>query len=313
VPDPAYIDAVVALGQEHGFRVRAHEPMCDHTSFHVGGPADVLADPSAPEHVRLLKSFALQAKVPFALLGAGTNVLVRDGGIRGIVCRLGPAMGHIEVDHVSHRMSVQAGALLRQVSLRAAESGISGMEWAVGIPGNVGGAVFMNAGAHGGTMADVVVSVTTLTCQCEFRTWQASELAFGYRESALQGTGDIVLEATLQLEPGSREAIERRHQEILESRRQAQPLDLPSAGSVFKRPPGDYAGRLIEAAGLKGRARVGGAVVSEKHAGFIVNTGGATAADVLALIELVQRTVRERMGVELEPEVRVMGDDPAPL
>jgi UDP-N-acetylmuramate dehydrogenase len=283
--------------------------MSRHTSFKVGGPADILADPSEPQHVRALRSFAVQREVPFTLIGAGTNILVRDGGIRGIVCRLGPAMARIAIDEEHRRVEVQAGALLRQVSLRAAEASLSGMEWAVGIPGNMGGAIFMNAGAHGGAMADVVVGVLALTSDCRFRRWTPEELEFGYRESALQGTGDIVLEATLALDPGHREAIEVRHEEILERRRAAQPLDLPSAGSVFKRPPGDYAGRLIEAAGLKGTARIGGAMVSGKHAGFIVNTGDATAADILRLIELVQRTVREKMDVELEPEVRVLGEN----
>lgn len=312
MPRPTFIDGALALGREHGFRVRAHEPMSRHTSFRVGGPADVLADPSEPQHVRALRFFAIQASVPFTVLGGGSNVIVRDGGIRGIVCRLGPAMGRITVDRAASRVAAQAGASLRQVTLRAAEASLSGMEWAVGIPGNVGGAVYMNAGAHGGAMSDVVVSVLVLTEACEFRRWTRDELAFGYRRSALQRSGDVVLEAMIALQPGCRDAIQKRHEEILKQRKCTQPLELPSAGSVFKRPPGDYAGRLIEAAGLKGTARVGGAMVSTKHAGFVVNTGNATAADILTLIELVQRTVRERVGVELEVEVMVLGEDAPP-
>lgn len=305
---PTWIEDALALAQTLGFAVSAHEPMSRHTSFRVGGPADLLADPSAPEHVQALRSFASKCGTPFTVIGAGTNILVRDGGIRGIVCRIGNAMSRVSLVPGEQAITAQAGASIRSVCIAAGEAGLSGLEFAIGIPGHVGGGVVMNAGAHGGCLADAVTSVLSLSRDCEFVNWSASDLCFGYRHSALLGTDHIVLEATFGLSQGDPAAIRRRHEEILAKRRATQPTDLPSAGSVFRRPPGHYAGALIEAAGLKG-ARVGGAQVSGKHAGFIVNTGGATASDVLQLIEHVQRVVAERSGVMLEPEVLVLGED----
>ena len=307
--EPLWIRQAADLGRSLGFSVKAHEPMSRHTSFKVGGPADVLADPSEPEHVRALRSFALRVDAAFTVIGAGTNIIVRDGGIRGVVCRIGPAMSRVTVNRRDLELTVQGGALVRRVCLEAADASLSGIEWAIGIPGTVGGAVCMNAGAHGGCMADVVIEALTIGPDAGLRTWAHDEIGFGYRTTALQGTGHVVLEVKLTLAMGHEASIRARHEEILALRRDSQPLDLPSAGSVFKRPHGDYAGRLIEAAGLKGTARVGGAMVSDKHAGFIVNTGNATAADVIALVEHVRDRVREHSGVTLETEVLVLGED----
>lgn len=268
-----------------------------------------MADPSGPEHVRALRSFALRSGAAFTVVGAATNIIVRDGGIRGIVCRIGSAMSRVTVNRRDLAIAAQSGALVRRVCLDAGDAALSGLEWAVGIPGTMGGAVYMNAGAHGGCMGDVVVEALTVGPDAGLRTWAHDEIGFGYRTTALQGTGHVVLEVRLALALGDEASIRARHEEILAQRRESQPLDLPSAGSVFKRPQGDYAGRLIEAAGLKGTARVGGAMVSGKHAGFIVNTGNATAADVLALVDHVRDRVREHSGVTLETEVLVLGED----
>ncbi len=309
MPEPRWIRDVVDLGQRMGFSVKPHEPMSRHTSFQVGGPADALADPSEPRHVQALRSFAKQTSTPFTVIGAGTNLVVRDGGIRGIVCRIGRAMSGVVVNRKDCRIAAQAGARIRSVCTAAEEASLTGLEFAVGIPGAVGGAVIMNAGAHGGTIADALESVLTLGPDCTFREWRPEELDFGYRHSRLQGSDHILLAAQFAVAIGDREEIRRRHHEILTAREGSQPLELPSAGSVFKRPPGGFAGRLIEECGLKGTARVGGAMVSEKHAGFIVNAGNATARDVLRLMAHVQETVRQRTGVLLEPEVVILGED----
>lgn len=311
MPGPRWIRDVVDLGRRMGFTALPHEPMSRHTSFQVGGPADVLADPSEPRHVQALRSFAKQVDAPFTVIGAGTNLIVRDGGIRGIVCRIGRAMSAVVVNRRECTITAQAGARMRSVCTAAEEASLTGLEFAVGIPGAVGGAVMMNAGAHGGCVADAIEEVLTLSPDCVFREWLPAELGFGYRHSNLGGTGHIVLAAQFGVAIGDRDEIRGRHKDILAQRESSQPLTLPSAGSVFKRPPGGYAGRLIEECGLKGAARVGGAMVSGKHAGFIVNTGNATASDVLELIAHVQRAVRERTGVELETEVIVLGEDPA--
>jgi UDP-N-acetylmuramate dehydrogenase len=309
VTEARWIREAVDLGRRMGFSVKPREPMSRHTSFQVGGPADILADPSEPRHVQALRSFAGQVGAPFSVIGAGSNLIVRDGGVRGIVCRIGKAMSAVAVNRKECTVSAQAGARLRSVCTAAEEAGLTGLEFAVGIPGVVGGAVMMNAGAHGGCIADAVEEVLTLGLDCRFRTWRPEELDFGYRRAKIQGTGHIVLSARFGLAIGDRDEIHRRHAEILAKREGTQPLTLPSAGSVFRRPPGTFAGKLIEECGLKGTARAGGAMVSEKHAGFIVNAGGATAKDILELMAHVQQVVLEQTGIQLEPEVIVLGED----
>jgi len=282
------------------------EPMCRHTSFRIGGPADLLVIPANLEDLRKTVGFCIDNQVPLFVMGSGTNLLVKDGGIRGVVAKLSGTLDHIRFD--GDLVTAGSGARLAELSRQAMEHGLSGLEFACGIPGSVGGAVVMNAGAYDGEMKDVVRSVTVLSRDEGLVTIDAGEMDFGYRRSRPQDTGDIVVEAVMSLIPGDRARIASRMEELERRRREKQPLDLPSAGSVFKRPEGHYAGTLIEKAGLKGMS-VGGARVSELHAGFIVNTGGATAKDVLRLIEIVRDEVMRRFGVLLTPEIRIVGED----
>ena len=241
------------------------------------------------------------------IIGNGSNILVRDGGFDGVIIKLGDEFTKIEQD--GEQITAGAAALLSTVSKEAAQMGLAGMEFAGGIPGSLGGAVYMNAGAYGGEMKDVVKSVKAISRDGmrEYLAY-ASELAFAYRHSIFAENGDIVTEVTLDLKSGDKAEIERRMKELSEKRNTKQPLRYPSAGSFFKRPEGHFAGALIEVAGLKGLS-VGGAQVSELHAGFIVNTGGATASDIISLMKLVQNTVRDKSGIELVPEVRIIGRD----
>jgi len=287
--------------------VRRNEPMSRHTSFRIGGPADVLVMPRTVEDlsraVRLTRAYG----VPLTITGNGSNLLVRDGGIRGVVVKLGEHFQRIEVE--PPRMVVQAGALLGDVSRAAAAHALTGLEFAVGIPGTLGGAIIMNAGAYGGEMKDVVTRVTILDPDDgELHALTPEDLAFGYRKSALQGTRRIVAEVEMALRPGDGAAILERMAELTRLRESKQPLSFPSAGSVFKRPPGRYVGPMVEELGLKGY-RIGDAQVSEKHAGFIVNCGKATARDVLALIAHVRAEVERAFGVTLETEVQVIGEE----
>ena len=287
-------------------QVYTNEPMSRHTTFRIGGNADVFLFPASTEELLEVLRLVKQYSVPLTILGNGSNVLVRDGGIRGAVVSFGKPFAHIEMDRT--RIIAGAGATLGAVSLFAASRSLSGLEFAVGIPGSLGGAVFMNAGAYDGEMRLVVSNVTAVTLNGEIRRYRSTEMNFGYRHSVFQENGHIICEIELVLQEGEITAIQEKMAEFTKRRMEKQPLDKPSAGSTFKRPPGLFAGTLIDEAGLKGFT-IGGAQVSEKHAGFVINKGGATAADVLALIEEVQRRIEKKNGVRLIPEIRIIGED----
>ena len=283
------------------------EPMKNHTTFRIGGPADALALPKTPEEVAEVVRFCHEHAQPYYVLGNGSNLLVSDEGYRGLVLQLYRNFNDIQVN--GEMITVQSGAMLAAVARTAYQNGLTGLEFASGIPGTIGGAVVMNAGAYGGEMKHVLREVTVLTKEGEVLAIPAKALELGYRTSVIPKNGWIVLGAVLQLKKGDPEQILARMEELKEQRITKQPLDLPSAGSTFKRPEGYFAGKLIMDAGLRGFT-VGGAQVSEKHCGFVVNRGNATAADVWELICEVKRRVKERTGVELEPEVKLLGDFP---
>lgn len=283
------------------------EPMKNHTTFRIGGPADALALPKTPEEVAEVVRFCHEHAQPYYVLGNGSNLLVSDEGYRGLVLQLYRNFNDIQVN--GETITVQSGAMLAAVARTAYQTGLTGLEFASGIPGPIGGAVVMNAGAYGGEMKNVLKEVTVLTKEGEVLVIPAKALELGYRTSVIPKNGWIVLGAVLQLKKGDQEQILARMEELKEQRITKQPLDLPSAGSTFKRPEGYFAGKLIMDAGLRGFT-VGGAQVSEKHCGFVVNRGNATAADVWELICEVKRRVKEMTGVELEPEVKLLGDFP---
>ena len=278
--------------------------MALHTTFQVGGPADFLLKARNAQDVLAAVKAAAEADAPCWIIGCGSNVLVADEGLRGLVVQIGPDMASIEVD--GEFVRAQAGATNEQVAEAALAAGLSGYEFASGIPGSVGGAAIMNAGAYDGEFRDVAVSVVCLTPEGELREVSAAEADWGYRHSMMMDAGYIVLEATIRLTPADPREIRAKMDDLRERRTSKQPLELPSAGSTFKRPTGYFAGKLIQDAGMRGH-RVGGAMVSEKHCGFVVNAGGATAADVLGVIHDVQAAVLADAGVHLEPEVRMWG------
>lgn len=289
-----------------GMRILENEPMSRHTSFCIGGPADVMAFVRGEQELSGLLTLCRQAEVPVFLMGNGSNLLVSDKGIRGLVIKT-CQMSDIRLNGEQY-IEAECGALLSKVAVFAKEHGLSGLEFSYGIPGSLGGAVYMNAGAYGGQMQDVVESSDYFDCSGERHTLSAQAHAFSYRTSFFaQNKGACHIRTRLHLQSGNQTDIARRMQELKDKRVSSQPLNMPSAGSVFKRPQGYYAGTLIEQAGLKG-CSVGGAQVSVKHAGFIVNTGGATCCDVLALIEHIRQTVFSASGVELEPEVCAVGE-----
>ena len=284
--------------------VREAEPLSAHTTFEIGGPAELYAMPRDPDQIRDCMTFCSSTGTPFFVLGAGSNLLVSDDGFDGVIISLTEGLTGISVDGCE--LTCQAGVLLKDASETACAHGLSGLEFACGIPGTVGGACFMNAGAYGGCIADVLKEVTVLTGDGRFETLPVGELDLGYRHSRIADDDMIVVSATFALTPGDPAEIRATMDDLTEQRTSKQPLELPSAGSTFKRPEGYFAGKLISDAGLKG-FQLGGAAVSSKHAGFVVNVGGATAADVCALIEHVQDEVERQFGVCLEPEVRMLG------
>lgn len=286
-------------------RVLIEEPMSRHTTFRVGGAADYFVTPSSAEEVCAVVRLCRDCGVPHYILGNGSNLLVSDSGYRGAVICIGKQMSEISVEGT--RVTAQAGALLSAVGARAASESLAGFEFAAGIPGTVGGAAVMNAGAYGGELKDVLVSVTALDARGEVKEIPAKLLELGYRTSILAGRGDVVLSAVLRLERGEEADIRERMAELRQKRTSKQPLEYPSAGSTFKRPEGHFAGKLIEDAGLRGFA-VGGAQVSEKHCGFVINRGDATASDIRKLICQVSERVEEQFHVKLEPEVKFLGE-----
>jgi UDP-N-acetylmuramate dehydrogenase len=285
--------------------VLEQESMKKHTTFRIGGPADVFVVPDSIEKAAQVIRICREQNVPFYILGNGSNLLVSDEGYRGVIVQLYRNLSDVTVE--DGVITAQAGAMLSVIAKRALAEGLTGFEFAAGIPGTIGGAAVMNAGAYGGEMKDVLTEVTVLTEEGAVRKLPADELQLGYRHSVIPENGWIVLEAKLRLQKGDPEQIRARMEELKEQRVTKQPLDLPSAGSTFKRPEGYFAGKLIMDAGLRGFT-VGGAQVSEKHCGFVVNRGGATAADVIGLITQVQEKVKEMFGVEIEPEVKLLGN-----
>lgn len=285
-------------------QVLIQEPMKNHTTFRIGGPAACFVRPQDAGQVGRILHICRENEVPWFILGNGSNLLVSDRGFDGVIIQIYRNMSRIQVS--GHHMTVQAGALLSAVAKQALREGLSGLEFASGIPGTVGGAVVMNAGAYGGEMKDVVESVTVLDEEGAVRKLAREELQMGYRTSLVKKKGYTVLEAVLKLNDGDPAAISARMEELKEQRVSKQPLEYPSAGSTFKRPEGYFAGKLIMDSGLRG-FRVGGAQISEKHCGFVINTGDATAEDVVRLIRQVQDIVYEKFHVKLEPEVRFLG------
>lgn len=279
--------------------------MKNHTSFRVGGPVDVLVTPAAYDEVANILKLCKKIKIPYYIVGNGSNLLVKDGGIRGIVIKL-TKLSDIKVD--GNKVTAQSGAAITSVTITAREAKLSGLEFACGIPGSVGGSIAMNAGAYGGEIADVLESALVVDENGKIKKLSNSELKLGYRSSAVTKYNYIVLEGTFSLKNQQYENIKNRMDQIMQARREKQPLEYPSAGSTFKRPEGFYAGKLIEDSGLKG-TNVGDAEVSVKHSGFIINKGNATAKDILDLIEKVQCTVKKKYNVELCPEVRIIGED----
>ena len=289
-------------------RLLEQEPMSSHISFRVGGPADYLVQASDEKAVADVLSFCRKEQIPCYVLGNGTNVLVKDEGYRGVILQIGQNMSDISVRREEDGSAVicaQAGALLSAIAHRALEEGLAGMEFAAGIPGSLGGAVVMNAGAYGGEMKDILTLVRLLMPDGEIVTKTPEELRLGYRYSLVPKLSATVLSEEIRLAAGDREEIRAKMDDLAKQRRDKQPLEYPSAGSTFKRPVGHFAGKLIQDAGLRGYT-VGGAQVSEKHCGFVINRGGATASDVLRLMEDVQRLVEKTSGVLLEPEVRIL-------
>ncbi len=285
--------------------IHIEEPLANHTTFRVGGPADCLVEIESTEHLRKIQKYLRLIEVPYTILGNGSNLLVGDGGYRGVVLQIGDKMADIRVE--GNTITARAGALLSKTARTALEHGLTGLEFASGIPGSIGGAVVMNAGAYGGEMKQVVTSVTVLDQEGEELILDNDTMEFGYRTSIIKHRPFIVTEVTMELTPGDPAVIKATMEDLAARRREKQPLEYPSAGSTFKRPEGYFAGQLIMDAGLKGY-QIGGARVSDKHCGFIINTGTARATDVLALIRYTQQTVKQKFDVNLDPEVILLGD-----
>jgi len=306
-----WADAEVAareLERRLSLKVLRNEPLAEHTTMRVGGPADLMVTIRDRFALRGLVRLAASRGWPLRILGRGSNMVVSDAGIRGIVA-LNRSAGY-DVNQAAGTISFDSGVPMAKASTIAAEAGLTGLEFALAIPGNIGGAIWANAGAHGGEMAAITTSVTLLRADGTEVEIPVAEATFSYRESRFkrpEGSGEVILGATVTLTPGEPELIKSHLEEIRRWRREHQPLGIPSAGSVFRNPPGDHAARLIECCGLKG-ARIGGAEVSKLHANFIVTDEGAKASDVESLIEHIRNTVRAQSGIDLHPEVRVVGE-----
>ena len=285
-------------------KVLVDEPMKKHTTFRIGGPADFYVEPDEKQLIKLLR-IAKECDMPVTVVGNGSNLLVGDGGIRGLTVGIGKGLSKIEVS--DNTITAGAGAILASAASKAADASLGGMEFAAGIPGSIGGAVVMNAGAYGGEIKDIIISATVLTADGQVKEIPKEELELSYRHSCIPEKGYIVLGAKLALTPKPQDEIRAEMAQLREKRVEKQPLEYPSAGSTFKRPEGYFAGKLVMDAGLRGYS-VGDAQVSEKHCGFVINKGNAAAADVLTLIKDVQERVMEQFGVQLEPEVKMIGE-----
>ncbi|MDD2554014.1 MAG: UDP-N-acetylmuramate dehydrogenase [Desulfotomaculaceae bacterium] len=285
-------------------RVRISEPMKKHTSWRIGGPADVFVTPANREELRLAVSYAYEREIPLTIIGAGTNILVADEGIRGVVVKVGCGLDRISVD--DNMVIAESGAKLSKVAAVVRDAGLGGFEFSAGIPGNIGGALVMNAGANGTAIGTRVKEVLLLNQAGCFFKKTIDEINFGYRSSALQHDSAVVVEAVFSCYHRDKEAIKHEMEVFIKRRKETQPLHYPSAGSIFKNPPGDSAGRLIEAVGLKGE-RIGDAQISTLHANFIINLGEARARDIMMLVERARNSVLGHFGIELKPEVKVVG------
>lgn len=287
-----------------GENIRLQEPMAGHTTFRIGGPADCFLQIENEEQLKGVQHYLNLVGVPYFVLGNGNNLLVSDSGYRGIILQIGPKMSEIVV--AGERMVAQAGALLSQAAHVAMEHGLTGLEFASGIPGTVGGGVMMNAGAYDGEMSQVVTQVRVISKDGETMELDRATMEFGYRTSTIRNNSFIVTEVTFELQKGDKDVIKARMEDLMVRRRDKQPLEYPSAGSTFKRPEGHFAGKLIADAGMRG-FRIGGAEVSHKHCGFVVNTGSATAQDVRNVISEIQTRVKDKFRVDLETEVVFLG------
>lgn len=297
-----YDKLISITGEKYVIR---NQPLKNYTYTHLGGNADYFVTPETYEQVQLIVKLAKEEDVPFTLIGNGSNLIIKDGGIRGIVLNLGNLSS---IETTTTTIVAQSGARIIDVSREALKQTLTGLEFACGIPGSVGGALYMNAGAYGGEIKDVLISAVVVDPSGELHRLAAEELDLTYRSSNIPNHGYIVLEATFSLEKGNYEEIKSVMDDLTFKRESKQPLEYPSCGSVFKRPPGYFAGKLIQDSGLQG-TRMGGAEVSRKHAGFIVNVNHSSAGDYIHLIEHVQKTVKEKFGVQLEREVRIIGED----
>ena len=284
-------------------QLRFQELLSKHTSFRIGGPAEVMAFPNNETELSDILSMSKELDIKPVILGAGTNVLAPDEGLCGLVVCLKDCMNGMETEP-DGCIRVMSGVTMSRAAVFAANQGLSGMEFAHGIPGTIGGGVYMNAGAYGGEISQICKDVTVMNPQGDIRTLKKEELGFGYRHSVLEDSGEIVVSAVFALTPDSPENVKARMKALQMKRSASQPLDLPSAGSAFKRPAGGYAAALIEQAGLKG-FRIGNAAISDKHAGFAVNLGGATAGEMKELLQTVSQRVFEASGIRLEPEIRI--------
>ncbi|MDP4153840.1 MAG: UDP-N-acetylmuramate dehydrogenase [Bacillota bacterium] len=288
------------------FKIAVDEPMSNHTTFKIGGPASILVTPLGMYGLADVVTLCRQKSVPYLVIGNGSNLLVSDSGLDMVVIKTTEGLGEVRVDRDRQLVSSESGASLARLAVAAKEAALSGIEYLYGIPGSVGGAVFMNAGAYGGETADVLVKTEYLDADGDVKELRHDQHDFAYRHSVFMDNGNIILRSWFQLETGDTSMIRGRMEEMMQSRRDKQPLEFPSAGSVFKRPEGFFTGRLIEDSGLKGFS-IGGAQVSEKHAGFIINKGGATCDDVRRLVNHIQETVFKNFNVKLECEIKYIG------
>ena len=297
-------EALADFLENENIEYRQNEPMRAHTTFKIGGEADIFIIPASPAALIYAVKKCNELEIPYFILGNGSNLLVSDGGIEGAVISLSGING---ISSDGEKITCGAGAMLSSVCLKALSLSLTGLEFAYGIPGTAGGALYMNAGAYGGQMADVIESAECLTATGEIKTLKKENMQLGYRSSVFKKGGLIIISLTLALKKGDKAEIKAEMDELLNRRKQKQPLEYPSAGSTFKRPEGYFAGKLIQDSGLKGFT-VGGAQVSEKHSGFVINKGNATAADVMELIRQVTAKVKEDTGVTMEPEVKQIGE-----
>lgn len=291
------------VGEEN---IKLDEPMKKHISFRVGGPADILVKPTTEQQLSDIIKLIKKENVPYLIIGNGSNLLIKDGGIRGVVIEISNNFNHFEIE--GNKVKIQSGALLSVVGKAVLKEELKGFEFAAGIPGTLGGALAMNAGAYGGEMKDIVKSVKLMDTDGNIFEFTNEEMEFGYRRSVLSKTDYIVLSAEVELEKGNHEEIKATMMDFTQRRVTKQPLSLPSAGSTFKRPEGHFAGKLIEDSGLRGLT-LRGAQVSEKHCGFVVNLGNAKAKDLLELMYVVKSTVNAKFGIMLEEEVKILGED----